>query len=860
MAMDDTDVEQVTLALLDAANDKDSEVQDQVRKSMLTLGKQQPDRVLAMCQDYLLQHPKLVVSHRVVILQTIELVVGCRIEELNVPRIKSLISLASEEMTRSKEVISEWQQAASNILVAIGYKHINDIMEEILSKFQPGVLPHFFVVQTLANLSDSNVYGMVPFLSAILGTMLPMLGLAKQDNMKWVFSSALCHFSDSILEYLANLDKAPDPTVRKDTFSNEIYAAFDVLFNHWLQSRESKLRLTVAEAVGSMCHLMPRDKLEEQIPRIVPAIMSLYKKNNEHYIISKSLCQVLDASVNMGSRVLETQLEGLLFVLHQQVSAPVDYGDPPTVKNHNEVLRCFSLLANSFPDRLVMSVLQKLENSHERSKMGSLAVLRHLINSSSSTMERKKLLILANIRQPMADHSNKVKKRVVQVISAMAHHGYLELDGGDLLVRFIVQNCALPDTYQRGQRPMDPEGVTNEALRTMCDNTLHLLTTTVGRLADVLWPKLLYYLTPVQYSNATTPLCKSLIVLGNKKKSNQEPSFNIDFKQEVNLPPTQTLMIRLMVNAAFPFNCRGHGAPSLSVLQILSVNIHPNTEKVWEREVPPLLSQLEESTAESLDEGWDDQILKLLSKTLASLHDDKWVCQLAAEATRYLSTYNNALEEKSFLYRCIGVTLQHCFNKEVVKKQLQELLLTARHNDALEREGVAMGVGLCANSHLEGTLAKLDDFSKSEAFKKSPSIFNLLKERNDVEVEKVKSTLILCYGQVALNAPPEKILNRIDQDILRSISKHFNTKVTHHAVHKGLDFSTTPSCWLLNVRFYHRFGPTARDEPVEFGRNKLDWFIYALFLILFLPCSLSLTPGTHQTRKRDDELWSDERF
>lgn len=36
---------------------------------------------------------------------------------------------------------------------------------------------------------------------------------------------------------------------------------------------------------------------------------------------------------------------------------------------------------------------------------------------------------------------------VVQVISAMAHHGYLELDGGDLMVRFIVQHCALPDTY-----------------------------------------------------------------------------------------------------------------------------------------------------------------------------------------------------------------------------------------------------------------------------------------------------------------------------------------------------------------------------------------------------------------------------
>lgn len=56
----------------------------------------------------------------------------------------------------TQEVIPNWQKAASNILVAVGNKHINEIMEEILSKFQPGVLPHFFVVQTLANLSDSN--------------------------------------------------------------------------------------------------------------------------------------------------------------------------------------------------------------------------------------------------------------------------------------------------------------------------------------------------------------------------------------------------------------------------------------------------------------------------------------------------------------------------------------------------------------------------------------------------------------------------------------------------------------------------------------------------------------------------------
>uniref|UniRef100_A0A8C9V2U7 Maestro heat like repeat family member 1 n=1 Tax=Scleropages formosus TaxID=113540 RepID=A0A8C9V2U7_SCLFO len=730
---------EVSLSLLDAANDRDPLVQEQVRKSILTLGKQQPDKILSMCQDYLVKHPKLTTSHRVVILQTIELIVKFKLDEINYQKIKKIISLASDEMTRSKDVIPDWQQAASDILVAVGNKHINDIMEEILSKFQPGVLPHFFVVQTLASLSESNVYGMVPFLSAILGTMLPMLSISKQDNMKFVFSSALARFSESIMEYLANLDKAPDPTVRKDTFSSEIYAAYDILFSSWLQSREPKLRLTVAEALGSMSHLMPHDKLEEQLPKLIPTTVSLYKKNNEHYIISK-----------VGHVMRICYLWGRL--CFAQVCAPVDYSNPPTVKNHNEVLRIFSVLANTFPDRLIVFVLQKLENNNERNRMGSLAVLRHLINSSSkSKQEWHWGRDLAHCR-PL-----QVKKMVVQVISAMAHHGYLELEGGDLLVKFI-----------RGRHPSDPEDVTNEALRSMCENTLHLFTTTVGRLTDVLWPSLLCYLTPAQYSNATTPLCRSLVLLGNKKKSAQEPSYVINFSEKASLPSPYVLMVRLLVNAAFPFWGRGRGAPSLRLLTVLAPSIHPNTQKVWESEIPPLLSYLEGEVA---------FFFILLSKTLVAISDDKWSCQLSAESTQYLPTYNSSLEEKSFLYKCIGVTLQQCRSKDVVRKQLQEVLITARHSDTIERTGVAMGIGLCASSHLDDTLAKLEDFGKSDAFKKASGIFGLLKDKNDVDIEKMKSTLILCYGYVALNAPGDKILARIDSDILRCISKHFNTKV-----------------------------------------------------------------------------------
>jgi len=50
----------------------------------------------------------------------------------------------------------EWQSAASALLVAIGTKNCNDVMTELLEKFQPGVLPHFFVVQTLSHLATAN--------------------------------------------------------------------------------------------------------------------------------------------------------------------------------------------------------------------------------------------------------------------------------------------------------------------------------------------------------------------------------------------------------------------------------------------------------------------------------------------------------------------------------------------------------------------------------------------------------------------------------------------------------------------------------------------------------------------------------
>ncbi|XP_007488818.1 maestro heat-like repeat-containing protein family member 1 isoform X2 [Monodelphis domestica] len=788
MKMTESNVKRLATTLLGAITDKDPLVQEQLCNSLCYLGESKAEETLNACDEYLRQHEKLVYPYRVIILKAMETIVKNNIDELDRCTAKIVIILASNEMTKSKELILDWQQAASSVLVAVGKRFINRVMEEVLTKFQPGILPHYFVMQTFANLSVTNVFGMVPFLNSILTTMLPMLHLARQDQMKAVFCFALQHFSDSILEYLANLDQAPDPTVRKDTFSTEIFSAYDVLFNHWLQSREGKLRLAVVQALGPMSHLMPSEKLEEQLPRLIPGIIALYKKHSETFYVSKSLGQILEASVNMGSRTLEVQVDMLLAALHPQICAPVDSFNPLVIKNHNEVLRCFTILACSFPDRLLAFLLPKLENSNERIRVGTLHIMRQVINSASVQMEIKKPFILSSMKFPLVDTNNKVKRAVVQVISAMAHHGYLEQPGGEMMIEYILRQCALPpELGSKKQISEIEDSLTSDSVRTISINTLYLISTTVDRMNDVLWPYLLEFLIPVQFTNALTPLCKSLMHLAMKRQEEGENSFLIQYDSNVNLPSPFALTTRLLIVSSNPYLGEGRGAASLRLLNVLHLNIHPLLGQRWKKTIPPLVNYLEEFNEETLSQKeWEEKLLMLalvsimclqfLRDTLTVVSDNTWICQLSLEMCKQLNCYNGTPLEKNFLYKCIGTTLGAASNKEIVRKHLQELLETARYQEEAEREGLACSFGICAINHLDDTLAKLEDFVKSDIFRKSVGIFNIFKDRSDTEVDKVKSTLILCYGHVAMRAPQELVLARIESDILRNVFQYFNTK------------------------------------------------------------------------------------
>ena len=91
-------------------------------------------------------------------------------------------------------------------------------------------------------------------------------------------------------------------------------------FETWIMCVNNWYTLTVflssTMCLRSACGL-------KQVSRYSVCNLALVNCNITHFfcpLASQSLCQVLDASVNMGSRVLETQLDSLLFALHQQVN------------------------------------------------------------------------------------------------------------------------------------------------------------------------------------------------------------------------------------------------------------------------------------------------------------------------------------------------------------------------------------------------------------------------------------------------------------------------------------------------------------------------------------------------------------
>lgn len=772
-------VDDLVLALIDAAYDKKSDVRHDMTTALHNLGKKQPELVLSSCNIYLQKHQKLVQGHRVLLLDMMTKIIKDTGSNISLDLSKELILLASNELTKSKDIVPEWQTAASNVLVALGTNFSQEVMVEMLQKIIPGTLPHYFVILTMANMAKENVFGVVPFLKDIFSRMLSMLGMAKADNIRWVFAKCIGSFSEAILDYCANLESAPYPDIAKDRFYGEIFTAFEIMFTVWLtSSKEARVRLATVEAFGHMAHLMSKEKLEEYIQRLLQGITSLYRRHSEHYVITQSLCMVLSAACTEGSMMLLPILDQMMNGIHVQASIEPDYGNIQSVKNNNELLRCFQVLTQSFSDRVVGFLQIKLEAGQEKSKAATISIIKHLINSSDTYLQNKKELILSSVSILLNENNLKVCRSFAQCIIAMAHHDYLGLEGGGKMVEFVVRMCALQDDEKSTKRPQDGDVVTVASVKSMCQNVLHLMSTTIDVMENVLWPYLLEFLLPSHYTESLMAVCRALSIIASRKREEEDESYMIQYTVQVNVPKPQALLSRLIVITGHPLKGGGRGIHILNFLKSYSPNIHPNIVEMWDTVIPKLTVYLEENSYDSENwnqKAWEDLILKLLAKTLSAVDSEEWFLAFGREIGLQLPLYAGCTEEKNFLYKCLGVVLRKIGTTDFIREHLNLIFSSVDHTNQTEREGCAVGVGFCAASHLDQCLMKLEEVTKTQMVRKATGFMGLIKDKSEADVERIKSTVMLCYGYVVFYGPPGLVSARLESNVMRVINPHFTT-------------------------------------------------------------------------------------
>jgi hypothetical protein len=707
-----------------------------------------------------------------------EAVVSDTIDELSPELATRLCSLGADEMVAKVEIVQEWQAAAGNLLVTLGGSFGNVVLDTLIKQFEAGKLPHYFVIKTLGMFASNNGFALVPQLETILGRVLPMLGMIKLDTMKWVFTYAISRFCDAIIGYVANLDRAPDKTIKASKFAVQMYSAFEVIFNVWLQSKEPKLRVQVVECVGLMTHIIAKDKLEETMPRIIPAMLGLYAKHpQETLAVTQGLSAVLTASVGEGSMLLSPFLDPIMATLYPLVQTTPDYSNPTTVKSYNEILRCFESLCIPFSDRLMAFLFLKLEDTRETARVGNLSVLKHLINSSGSHLADKRELVVSGLRPILTDRSTKVRATLAQVIIAMAHHDYLSLVGGHVLVEFIVQQCAADLSPDKGvdASKMGDDYMSLAQLKVLCENVLHLSVTTIKTMRPVLWPYLLEFIVPHEYTRSLPTVCKALAKLSDDLREEDNEIYDLDYDTMVNLPKPTELIARLIVLLGHPLE-GGLGLQILNLFEGISPNLHDDIVDLWDEVIPRLTAYLEK---QSLDKDnwdqqtWEDLVLKLLSRTLDHINDEDWCVALGKSLGSHYALYPES-KDKNMLSKCLGAVLRKSTNKSFIEEHLNIAFASVDHASQVEREGCARCFGFCSSSHLDQVIEKLGAIASRDMVRKSVGFMGLMKDKTEMDVARIKATLMLCYGFVTLYSPPSLITSRIEVNILSAINPHFS--------------------------------------------------------------------------------------
>ena len=427
-----------------------------------------------------------------------------------------VISALVEEMINNNRE----EERVQALLLLLAQFYMDKVMDVLLLHYQPNSSKlSTSVLASFSLLFTSQPALTSPFCKTIVSTSVSLLKQVKpgETELKAEFSVLLNKIFEAITEFTAS-NTETDTVISKEDFRSDADLLYDTLFSVWLQqTKDSLARSKILEALAAMTPFLSTEMIYEKGVSYVSTLSGLYKKFSSspqaYFEISFCLSQLLTMLSSSETLLLDSILDPILSVLFQQACLPVDFSQPKSVKNHFEILKCYDQLMKVCSEKILYLVLFKLDLGDDKSRLGGLTVLSHIMNdlSNNEILSEKQIEdVCEKVWTKLTDANSKAQKAMGKIVLQLLRHGKLSRERRRGFIEFTVRLCG-----------SEEEEVGQEGER-----VLHLLTTTVPSCQADLWSLLLDSLLAEDFSRTVSAVTRGLAVLAQQKEESGDIDMN----------------------------------------------------------------------------------------------------------------------------------------------------------------------------------------------------------------------------------------------------------------------------------------------------------------------------------------------
>ncbi|XP_069634059.1 maestro heat-like repeat-containing protein family member 2B isoform X5 [Haliaeetus albicilla] len=705
--------------------------------------------------------------------------------------------------------------AASDVLVALARSHFHFVMSELQSHLKAmRKVPDEIVLLTLGKMARRYALRCIPFVGMTLLALRAVLTQVGSGEVLHAVCSVLEQWSKGVSTYLCSWEQCPFPRKGVAQFCEAIYPVFRYVVANWLDCKEEEDKQAVLGAVAAMLEvLLHEEQYREHTWEQLLWLLQQYQEVRDNSRLTKSLSYVLEILEGVQTPMPQGTALAISTAVRRQLPDVTEepgpaqkavlsrcimlqgkerrLGDgPPCRGSSRPVLGCWGQLpadaecdffpaARMRPEETGMFLHSQLSGGSEAGCVAALGLLGVLARADAPAAREKLPQLVEAMRSLCSDPSAQVRRAVLEFSRELLSSGSQSCWPWDVVGHIFSEFSRTSGRLVAGglfawENPEDG------AIRALCLDIVGSLDVTLRGMTKLLWPRLLQYVVPAQYSGMLIPLSRCLRALverreraGCEEEEEEEEPDAMDSQEQARLPAPQALLARLLVVAAAPYPSRERAVAALQLLQALHGRIHRGLGAAWATEIPLLLQYLEGRTESSLASAeWERRVLKFLRASLEPVEDKAWTVGLSQELSQRLGSSAAGSWEKLFLYKALGTVLAACQDLRHVQGQVLRFLQETNPVELSEAKGMISVVSHAAESHFHLVLDTVTMFSAAVTRDWScqgSTGWKVQWRQKMKRTRTIRAALMRTYSGIALHAPKEQLLTYVDKEIMGNI-------------------------------------------------------------------------------------------